>query len=136
MVYSQFQDNKITLRLILISIVFSSSFTSCLDLSKCSNNVVGKYKCNNLPEAANILELKYDGKFVHTFSFKKESFIDSGNWEFDKKNSCIIEFSNWKNYNEFGESYQNFGSSVLFINGKYLSISPDGYGCSDFIRIQ
>lgn len=107
-------------------------FQSCLDLRDCPANVIGKYYCYNNPGATNSLELLENGDFIHLYKIENRTYLDKGKWERSKKGSCQILLSNWKNYNEVGDKFEDFGNGILFINGAYLDMTPDGNSSTSF----
>jgi hypothetical protein len=121
-----------------IVIVFLSIllFQSCLDLRTFSQDLSGKYICKNNSKAVNYLEIKDDGTFLHYFKKGNVVLTDKGTWVKSNDGYCEIELSEWKNYNELGEKFKTFGKGILWINDKYLDISPDGNSSSSFERLQ
>ena len=118
--------------IVLISILL---FQSCFNLRTCSQNLSGKYICNNNPKAINYLELKDDGTFLHYYKVDNIVLTDKGTWVKSNSEYCEIELSEWKNFNELGEKYETFGNGILWINDKYLDISPDGDSSFSFEKL-
>lgn len=121
---------------ILIFFISILLFQSCLDLRTCSQNLSGKYICNNNPNAINYIELKDDGTFFHYYKEDNVVLTDKGNWVKSNDGYCEIELSEWKNFNELGGKFQTYGNGILWINDKYLDISPDGNSSSSFEKLQ
>ena len=119
--------------IVFISILL---FQSCLDLRTCSRDLSGKYICKNNPKAINYLEIKDDGTFLHYYKNGTIVLTDKGTWVKSNDGYCEIEFSEWKNFNEFGEKFETFGNGILWINDKYLDISPDGNSSPSFEKLQ
>ena len=111
-------------------------FQSCLDLRTCSQDLSGKYTCNNNPNAINYLELKNDGTFFHYYKEGSVVLTDKGTWVKSNDGYCQVELSEWKSFNELGGKFQTFGNGILWINDKYLDISPDGNSSSSFEKLQ
>ncbi|MDN3676333.1 hypothetical protein QWY90_03295 [Flavobacterium paronense] len=108
------------------------SFQSCLDLRTCSEDLAGKYICDKNPKAENYLQINEDGSFMHYYNENGKSFEDKGTWKKSDNGYCEIELSNWKNFNELGENYEEFGNGILWISGKNLNIGPDGESSTSF----
>jgi hypothetical protein len=107
---------------------------SCLDLRNCNANIVGKYICSNMPNSTNFIKIKKDGTFLHYYKKNNIVLISQGTWEKSTDGYCKIELSEWKNFNEYGENFDEFGNGILFINGLYLDISSDGNSSSSFLK--
>ncbi|AUC14779.1 hypothetical protein BTO06_06310 [Tenacibaculum sp. SZ-18] len=107
--------------------------SGCLDLRDCTNEVYGIYKCENNLDAENFLLLNKDGTFEHIYREKDIELKHIGNWK-RIENSCILEFSEWYNYNELGNNFEKQGNGVLWINRNFLDISPDGETETSFIK--
>lgn len=121
---------------ILIVFISILLFQSCLNLRTCSQNLSGKYICNNNPKAINYIEIKDDGTFLHYYKKNNVVLTDEGTWVKSNNGYCEIELSEWKNFNELGEKFETFGNGILWINDKYLDISPDGNSSSSFEKLQ
>ncbi|MEC7262700.1 MAG: hypothetical protein VXW38_03100 [Bacteroidota bacterium] len=119
---------------IVLLVALSALLTNigCLDLRTCQNDIFGKYVCYNDSGAVNYLLLKDDGSFLHYYKKNQTILTDSGRFKRSKKNNCILELSNWKSFNEKGESFDNFINGLLWIDGKYLDIGPDGNSNTSF----
>jgi len=117
-----------------ICILFTIVLQSCLDLRNCPENVVGKYICNNNQNAENYLLLNEDGTFLHFYKENNKTLEDKGTWKKSDNGYCDIEFSNWKNFNEAGANFQEFGNGILCINGNSLDIGPDGESSTSFVK--
>jgi hypothetical protein len=120
----------------IIIFIFILLFQSCLNLRTCSQNLSGKYICNNNPNAINYLELKDDGTFFHYYKDDNVVLTDKGTWLKSNDGYCEIELSEWKSFNELGAKFETLGNGILWINDKYLDISPDGNSSSSFERLQ
>lgn len=107
-------------------------FQSCLDLRTCSTNLSGKYICENNSNTINYLKLNEDGTFLHYYKQNDIILKDSGTWQKSEDVYCTIELSNWKNFNDLGNNYHDFGNGILWINREYLDISPDGESSTSF----
>lgn len=105
---------------------------SCLDLRTCPENIFGKYYCNNSPDAINSLMLHEDGTYLHVYQQDDVILTCNGEWKRTDKSGCVIELTDWKSFNEDGEEYKEFMRGLLFLNGDYLDISPDGESATSF----
>ncbi len=104
----------------------------CINLNRCNENIISKYYCYNNKDAINYIEFWENGEFIHVFEKGEHKLVDTGKWEFSKNGYCQILLSNWKNFNEKGEDYEEFGNGILFINGTYLDVTPDGPSSNSF----
>ena len=109
---------------------------SCLNLRTCDQNLIGKYVCYNIPNAENYLLLKDDGTFIHYFKEGNTEIKDEGTWQMSNKGHCIIEFSNWKTFNQDGLKYSNQYNGLLWINYEFLDNGPDGKTVSSFEKLK
>ncbi|MFI2744350.1 hypothetical protein ACG2LH_16565 [Zhouia sp. PK063] len=126
------KSNRVKLLIFfLLSLVLSQS---CLDLSSCNKDLKGKYYCNREEGSINYLELKQNGKYYHYYKNGKVELFNEGYWQKSKDGYCVIELEGWKNFNEKGVNYKDFIESILFVNGNYLDVSPDGESSSSFKR--
>lgn len=107
-------------------------FQSCFELRTCSENLSGKYICENNKNAENYLQLNDDGTFLHYYKENDRIFEDKGTWQKSDNGQCEIELSNWKNFNELGKNFNNFANGILWINGDYLDHGPDGESSTSF----
>tara|TARA_B100001765_G_scaffold46201_1_gene26758 strand:+ start:54 stop:461 length:408 start_codon:yes stop_codon:yes gene_type:complete len=121
---------------IVFSIILYFSSTSCFFLRDCSNDVYGKYVLINNPEAENYLILRRNGTFEHFYSEQNIVLKNEGNWKKSNDGYCVLEFDEWKDYNEKGMNYEEYGNYVLWINGDYLDITPDGTSPNSFKRTE
>ena len=121
---------------LLIFFISILLFQSCLDLRTCSQDLSGKYICKNNPKAVNYIELKDDGTFLHYYKNGNVVLTDKGTWMKSNDGYCEIELNEWKNFNELGDKFETFGNGILWINDKYLDISPDGNSSSSFEKLQ
>lgn len=130
----QMKKNNINTKvcLLTITIIFSLLTTSCLNLRPCNKDIVGRYFCQNIEGATNSLVIKGDGTYLQSYKQGNIELSNSGTWKKSDDGYCAIRLKKWKNFNEFGENYENFGSSLLFINGDYLDIGPDGDSDTSF----
>lgn len=105
--------------------------TSCLPDKK---DMVGRYNCNR-GNIVNYLNLYENGTFYHFFQEDSIKLENSGKWDVIEDNGYhVIEFENWNDYNEKGTGYEDHRRGLLFINGKYLDVTPDGDDYDSFIR--
>ena len=111
-------------------------FQSCLNLRPCNEDFAHRYICENNSMAINYLHINPDGTFVHTYQEGDIMLTNSGTWEKNKDGYCYIELSDWKSYNEKGLNYEEYNNGILFINGDYLDMSPDGESSTSFITDQ
>lgn len=111
-------------------------FQSCLNLQPCSQNITHRYICKNNSEAVNYLDINTDGTFVHTYLEGDVILTNHVTWQKNKEGHCYIELSEWKSYNEKGLNYEDYDNGILFINGDYLDMSPDGESSTSFVTDQ
>ena len=104
----------------------------CLDLRSCDKDLSGKYYCNHDENSINYLELKKNGTFYHYYKNENVELSNEGSWKKSNDGYCKIELKDWKNFNEKGGAYEEFMLGLLFINGNYLDISPDGESSTSF----
>jgi len=123
------QNNNMLITGLLIIILTAG----CMNLRPCNKDITGIYYTYNNPTAENYLILTKDSTFYHYYKNEQQKLMDSGKWNFNKK-YCYIEFNQWKNFNEKGTDYEEFGNYILFVNGKYLDIGPDGESSKSFIK--
>lgn len=109
-------------------------FCSCINLRSCDSDISGRYICYNDEKATNFLDLNKNGTFFHYYKKDSIESFSKGTWEKSSDGDCRIDFSEWKNFNEDGKQYRVFGNGILFINGNYLDISPDGNSSSSFLK--
>ena len=119
-------------KVLLISFYCCTVLYGCLDLRKCSDNVIGKYYCYNYEDATNYIELREDGNFIHVFKQGRNLLVDKGSWELSVNGYCQVLLSNWKNFNEKGKDYDEFGNGILYISDNHLDITPDGSSSTSF----
>lgn len=119
-------------KVLFISLCCCTVLYGCLNFRRCSDNVIGKYYCYNYEDAINYIELLKDGHFIHVFKQAKNLLMDTGSWELSVNGYCQVLLSNWKNFNEKGEDYDEFGNGILYINGNYLDVTPDGSSSTSF----
>jgi len=124
--------NKI--KILIIVFFLSLVMQNCLNLRSCEKNIYGKYYCKNDNKALNYLELKKDHSYFHYYKKDSIELYNTGHWNKIDDGYCKIELENWKNFNEAGPNYEEFLSAILFINGKYLDLSPDGESSTSFIK--
>lgn len=117
---------------IFLFIIVSFIFKGCIDLRPCAKSIEGKYYCDRNDKAINFLEIRDDGTFLHYYKEKDIELFHNGTWKRNSDGYCLIELNEWKNYNQEGKNYREFGNGILFINGDYLDISPDGESSSSF----
>jgi len=111
----------------------SFSFFLILGCSTCSNkNLSGKYYKKVDAGTINYIELKINGDFLHYYSNSDTILLHKGRWELDTKGFCIIEFDEWKNFDEKGVNFERYGNNIFYVNGNYLNHSPDGNDLSSF----
>lgn len=103
-------------------IIISLILTSCLNLRSCPEDISEKFICKNNPNAENYLLLNIDGTFEHYYKESDKVLTQNGTWERSKDGYCILEFSEWNNYNEKGVDFEKFGNGLLWINGNYLEL--------------
>jgi hypothetical protein len=96
--------------------------------------MVGRYNCNR-GNIVNYLNLYENGTFYHFFQEDSIKLENSGKWDVIEDNGYhVIEFENWNDYNEKGTGYEEHSRGLLFINGKYLDVSPDGNDFDSFVK--
>lgn len=120
--------------LFIIGFVLSLLAVSCLNLRSCNKDVIGRYYCYNNEKATNYLDLNKDGTFFHFYKEGDLELSHSGTWQKSDNGYCQIEFSEWNSYNRQGLNFKEYGNGILFINGDYLDISPDGESSTSFIK--
>lgn len=120
----------------VISLFLVLSLNSCLDLRNCNSNISGKYICSNIPNSTNFININANGTFLHYYKESNIVLVSRGTWQKSTKGFCNIELSEWKNFNEYGKNFEEFGNGVLYINGLYLDISPDGSSSSSFLKVE
>lgn len=111
---------------------FSLTMQSCLDLRSCDKELSEKYYCNHEKDSVNYLELKKNGTYYHYYKKGEVELANEGSWTKSNDGYCKIELKGWKNFNEKGVDYENFMLGLLFVNGDYLDISPDGESSTSF----
>jgi len=121
-------------KFLIIAVFFSLLTQSCLNLRSCKEDLEGKYFCYNDKTAINYLIIRKDGTFYHYYNNGEIELHDNGTWKKNDDGYCKIELSQWKNFNEKGTDYEDFMSGLLFINGSYLDIGPDGESSTSFIK--
>ncbi|QMU66572.1 MAG: hypothetical protein GKR88_21275 [Flavobacteriaceae bacterium] len=108
---------------------------SCLDFRPCKYkevDVVGRYYCYNNENALNWLDIHKDGTFEHYYTEGDIKLSHSGTWEKSEKNTCVIELTRWKSFNERGLNYETYIKSILYMGYNYLDIGPDGESNTSF----
>lgn len=119
--------------LFLYTCSFALMVASCLDIRECRENILGKYYCHNDPDASNYLELLDNGTFIQVYKKQKIEVSDTGNWMHSNNSYCQILLSSWKNFNEKGGiDFEEFGNGILFVDGDYLNMGPDGVSSTSF----
>ncbi len=78
--------------------------------------------------------LKEDGSFLHYYQDEQTTLTDTGEWRRSDKNNCVLELSNWKSFNEKGQNFEQFISGLLWIDGQYLDMGPDGQSNTSFLK--
>jgi hypothetical protein len=121
-------------RLIFSSFLILFIFNSCFDLSSCNSDISGKYFCYNDKEAINFIDINENGTFFHSYKKGTIELISKGTWEKSIDGYCYIELSEWKNFNEEGKKFKEFGNGILYIDGDFLNISPDGESSTSFSK--
>ncbi len=121
-------------KILIVAFLTFSVNISCLDLRTCSHEIFGKYFCHNNPDAINFLFLKEDGSFLHYYQDEQTTLTDTGEWRRSDKNNCVLELSNWKSFNEKGQNFEQFISGLLWIDGQYLDMGPDGQSNTSFLK--
>ncbi|WP_348800601.1 hypothetical protein [Flavobacterium adhaerens] len=123
---------KRKIKLIIESIFILFMFSYCKNLSECNKNIVGRYYCYNDGKAINYIDINEDGTFIHCFKKSSVELKSTGTWSINKDGYCYIELSEWKDFNEKGENFKEFGNGILYSDGEYLNISPDGESSNSF----
>ena len=121
---------------ILLIFILPLTLQGCLNLRSCSDEISGKFICENNPNASNYLQLNTDGTFLHYYQENSLTLTHEGTWKKSDDGHCILEFSEWKNYNNGGENFEEFGNGLLWINGEHLDIGPDGESSTSFVKVQ
>lgn len=104
--------NSIKLHFFLFFFIFSG----CLDIKNCNFNISGRYFCYNDYDAVNFIDLNKDGTFIHYYKKGNLILTSQGTWEKSTNGFCYIELSEWKNFNEKGENFKEYGNGILYIN--------------------
>lgn len=120
--------------LILLLAITALTFQSCLNLRTCNEDIAHRYVCENNSNAINYIDINSNGTFIHTYEEGDVKLTNSGTWEKNKDGYCYLELSDWKTYNEKGLNYEDYNNGILYINGDYLDMSPDGDSSTSFIR--
>jgi len=108
-------------------------FFLILGCSTCNNkNLSGKYYKRFDADTINYIEIKTNGIFLHYYSNSDTILQHQGRWEIDKKGYCIIEFDEWKTFDQKGVDFEIYGNQILYINGNHLNYDPDGNDLSSF----
>lgn len=118
----------------LIFILFFFLGLSVASCQICNEKPLGRYYCSNFNNAENYIEFKDDGTYYHFFKNDSIELANSGEWHIRKDNNCIIELYDYKNFNDEGSNYEDFGIYLLWINNDYLDNSPDGESSTSFKR--
>ena len=105
---------------------------SCVSLRSCDSDLSGRYYCNNDNNAVNYLDINKDGTYLHFFKKESIELTSKGTWKKVDDSYCKIELEDWRDYNVNGENYEDYILALLFINGGYLDISPDGDSSNSF----
>ena len=104
---------------------------SCIPDKK---EMAGRYDCNR-GNIINYLDLNENGTFYHFFQQDSIKLESRGKWDVVNDNGYhVVEFDNWKDFNEKGIEFKEYSRGLLFINGKYLDVTPDGDDYDSFIR--
>ncbi|MBG42990.1 MAG: hypothetical protein CL530_03380 [Aequorivita sp.] len=122
--------------LMLSSLIIFFTFQSCLNLRQCNEVFAHRYLCKNNSNAINYLDINADGTFLHIYEEGDVKLKNSGTWEKNEDGYCYIELSDWKTFNEKGLNYEDYNNGILYINGDYLDMSPDGNSSTSFIKDQ
>ena len=77
---------------------------SCISSKKCieGKDLIGNYKSISEPDLHSV-EIKSDGRFIHTYKDTDTTLINNGVWSFNQK-KCSIMLSNWKSYGKYKEN--------------------------------
>ncbi|SHF04014.1 hypothetical protein SAMN05444377_10368 [Flavobacterium fontis] len=116
----------------LIFLLFALLLNGCIDINNCNYNISGKYFCSKDDKAINFIDLNVNGTFLHYYKKGTIILTSRGTWEKSTNGYCYIELSEWKNFNEEGENFKEYGNGILYINDNFLDISPDGNSSSSF----
>lgn len=90
----------------------------------------GKY-VNIDGNSKKVIEIKKDRSYIYTFTSGDTILKHEGEYEVDSS-SCILDFKEWKNFNNRGENLDLFSNHILFISDDYLNDSPDGTSRTSF----
>lgn len=112
-----------------ILVIYSSLLLAC---NTFCNAPYGKYFNYSHENATNYIEFENDGTFTHYYKKDSIELTHKGRWEMSKNDLCKIELREFKNFNELGEHYEDYGLYLLFINGEYLDNGLDGNTESSF----
>lgn len=104
----------------------------CINLRTCNDDLEGKYYCEHQDNATNYLILNQDRTYLHFYKKGNIELSTKGVWSKSTDGSCTIRLKDWENYNESGVNYEDYVFGLLYINGDYLDISPDGNSSSSF----
>lgn len=112
------------------------TLVSCLGITLCPEEISGKFVCKNNLEAENYLLLNDDGTFEHVYKLEHKVLTHKGTYtKRSDMDNCVLEFTEWNNYNEKGENFSELGNAYFMLNGKYLEKYPDGDSSSKFEKI-
>lgn len=125
---------KKSIKFFVICFTFILLFKSCIDFSKCNEDISGKYNCFNDKKAINFIIIDKNKTFFHYYKKGKIELTSKGTWEKNSEGYCYIELSEWKNFNEKGEKFKEFGNGILYIKDMFLNIGPDGESSTSFYK--
>lgn len=124
---------KNRIKLTFTFLVFVLLFSNCVDTNNC-NPVSGKYFCFNDKKAINFIVINENKTFFHYYKKGTIELTSKGTWKKSTNGYCYIELSEWKNFNEEGKEFKEFGNGILYIDGSFLNISPDGESSASFSK--
>lgn len=116
---------------ILFLIITTLLLVSCWNRS-CNWELSGRYYCYNIKNSKSYIDLHKDGTFQHYFKIEDIELSHIGTWEKTEDGYCKIKLSEWNTYNRDGLDFIEMGNGILYINGDYLDMSPDGQSSSSF----
>ncbi|MDD3014657.1 MAG: hypothetical protein PHC34_13230 [Candidatus Gastranaerophilales bacterium] len=98
--------------------------------SKRYKEITGRYY--KVSSNLNYLDINENGTYFHYYKNDSLELSQEGLWKISQHENSVIELSNWKNYNELGKDYEDYNMYLLFINGNFLNVTPDGNAASSF----
>lgn len=104
----------------------------CTRCQICFEKPLGRYYCSNFDNTENYIDFKENGTYYHFFKNDSIELKNTGRWYISEEDNCIIKLRDFKNFNEDGAQYKDFGIYMLWINHNYLDDGPDGESSTSF----